>query len=242
MRQKIRKGILLILFLAFPVVMNYFSPYVPMVGAAQGLVTMSLVMFLFMGLTALFFGRAWCAWVCPVSGLHEYCLSVRDKSVPVKKLRIIRYAIFALWLGLLAAMFVLAGGIKGFRLLYLTENGISVDEPMKYIIYYAVLLILVVLNLALGRRGACHALCWMSPFLTAGYHIGRRLHLPQLRVRTRPQACTSCGKCTRICQMSLPVQESVPKMQVAASECILCGQCVDGCPGKALYMGFKNKP
>ena len=35
-RQRIRKGVILTTFLLFPIIMNYFSPYVIIDGASQG--------------------------------------------------------------------------------------------------------------------------------------------------------------------------------------------------------------
>ena len=41
LRQHIRKGIILTTFLLFPIIMNYFSPYVIIDGASQGIVNSS---------------------------------------------------------------------------------------------------------------------------------------------------------------------------------------------------------
>ncbi len=241
MKQKIRKTIILISLLIFPVTMNFLSPYVSIDGAMAGVISGSLIVFFLMFLTGILFGRAWCAWICPMAALSEFCLSINNKNVNAKKLRIIRYSIFAVWAAIIIAMFVLAGGIKGFDPLRLTETGISVDEPIKYIIYYFVLGAFLIVSLAVGKRGACHSFCWMSPFLTAGYHVGRLLKIPQLRILADKDKCIECGICNKQCPMSIDVRSSVKNEIIKTSDCILCGECVDGCKKQVLRYSFKRK-
>jgi polyferredoxin len=236
MRQRIRRIVTLIFFLLFPVTLNYFSPYVSIDGAMNGVISGSVIVFAVMFLTGIFFGRAWCAWVCPMECLSDICMTVNDRRVNAKRLKIIRYAIFGVWFAILIAMFVLAGGIRGFDPLRMTSGGISVDMPMKYIIYYLVLALYVVVSLTIGRRGACHSFCWMSPFLVAGYHFGKLLRIPQLRIVADKENCVKCGKCTKLCPMSIDVQAAAQSGAVATSDCILCGLCADECPKDVLHM------
>jgi len=236
MRQRIRRIVTLIFFLLFPVTLNYFSPYVSIDGAMNGLISGSVIVFAVMFLTGIFFGRAWCAWVCPMACLSDICMTVNDRRVNAKRLKIIRYAIFGVWFAILIAMFVLAGGIRGFDPLRMTSGGISVDMPMKYIIYYLVLALYVIVSLAVGRRGACHSFCWMSPFLVAGYHFGKLLRIPQLCIVADKENCVKCGKCTKLCPMSIDVQAAAQNGAVATSDCILCGLCADECPKDVLHM------
>jgi polyferredoxin len=63
-RQRIRKGLIIVSLLLFPVIMNYLSPYVIIDGASQGIVNGSLIVFGLQFLAALFVGRLWCGWVC----------------------------------------------------------------------------------------------------------------------------------------------------------------------------------
>jgi len=66
-------------FLLFPVTINYFSPYVIIDGASEGIVAGSFITFGTLFLGSLFFGRAFCGWVCPGAGLQEACFSISDK-------------------------------------------------------------------------------------------------------------------------------------------------------------------
>ena len=80
MRQKIRKALVIISLLLFPITLNFFSPYVPIDGAMNGIIAGSLLLFMFMFVTAIFFGRAWCSWVCPMACLSEMCQGVNNKK------------------------------------------------------------------------------------------------------------------------------------------------------------------
>jgi formate hydrogenlyase subunit 6/NADH:ubiquinone oxidoreductase subunit I len=44
----------------------------------------------------------------------------------------------------------------------------------------------------------------------------------------------SCGRCRKVCPMDID-----PVMQLHSPECIMCGQCVEACPQKALHLGIK---
>jgi len=235
----VRKTLIIIFLLLFPVTLNFLSPYVSIDGAMIGIISGSLLLFIFMFVTAIFFGRAWCGWICPMAGLSEACLSINNKNVNVKRLRIIRYFIFTVWAGILIAMFVMAGGIKGVNPLHLTENGISVDGPMKYITYYLVLALFFIVTVTVGKRGACHSFCWMSPFLVGGMALGKLLKIPRLRVKADSSLCVKCGACDKKCPMSINVSSSIKDGYINTSDCILCGECIDNCKKKVLKYSRK---
>ena len=237
-RQKIRKTLAFLALLLFPLTLNYFSPYISVTGAWMGILSASLLTFAFMLVTAVFFGRSWCAWVCPMAGISEFTNQIHPQNPDKRKLSIVRYGIFGIWFGFILLGFILAGGVRGIDPRLLNETWISVDEPAKYIIYYFVLFLLLLPNLIFGKRGSCHGLCWMSPFLEAGFHIGRLLHLPKLRILSRPESCIDCSKCDRVCPMSIPVSMDLKDGSIRTSDCILCGECVDACPKGVLRVGI----
>jgi polyferredoxin len=71
-RQKVRRTLLLISALLFPVTLNYLSPYLVIRGGFEGVLSGSALLFAGQFLTALFFGRAFCGWVCPFGTLHHF--------------------------------------------------------------------------------------------------------------------------------------------------------------------------
>jgi polyferredoxin len=243
---RLGKTLSFISFILFPVTLNFFSPYVSIDGALQGVITGSLLLFFLLYLSGIFLGRAWCSHLCPWSAPSDFLMTINNRRVDRKRLRIIRYAIFAIWITVLVLSFVFVGGIRSVNLLHLTEKGISTDQPVKFITYYMVVLLLFITTVLVGRRGACHALCWMSPFLVFGMKTGELLHLPRLRVVSNPETCVSCKACTRSCPMSIDVQSELHKGYIGSSDCILCNRCVDVCPSHVLHVrmskGISDNP
>lgn len=245
-RQKIRKGLLLGMFLIFPITMNYLSPYVIIDGASQGIVNGSLIVFSLMAVSALFVGRAWCGWLCPAGSLGELCIPINNRPVNGRRIDWIKWLIWVPWLAIIAWMAVQAGGYKAVDPLLDTQNGISVagspDRPIiiAYIIYYFVIGLFVVLSLTTGRRGGCHAICWMAPFMILGRSVGNRVGWASLRLQAAPDHCRDCMKCTTGCPMSLDVNAMVHANNMENRECILCGTCVDNCAQQAIRYSFSS--
>ncbi|MBQ9007725.1 MAG: 4Fe-4S binding protein [Clostridia bacterium] len=234
-RQKVRRIVLFISFLLFPVTIWYFSPYLIIRAASEHIVNGSCIVFLIMLIASLFLGRVWCGWLCPAGGMQECLFRCNDKPAKQGGRNNIKYVIFALWIISVIAAFLSGRKKVTTDFFYMTDHGISVSEISDYVIYYGVLLILILPALIHGRRGACHYLCWMAPFMVIGSRIGRVLHLPQLHIEAEKERCVSCGKCNQVCPMGLDVRTMTEKgTHAKCTECIQCGACVDECPGKAL--------
>ena len=243
-RQRVRMALLIISFLLFPITMNYFSPYVIIDGASQGIINGSFVTFALMFLGSLFLGRLWCGWACPAGAIGELCLPVNNRPVNLKKLDWIKWVIWLAWVGLIVAMVIMAGGYRQVNLLLDTVGGISVagdaDRPIlfTYVIYYGVVGLFVALPMLVGRRAACHSVCWMAPFMILGRTARNTAAWPALRLKADPNQCSNCKTCTTNCPMSLDVNAMVQQRQMEHSECILCGTCVDNCARKAIVYTF----
>lgn len=233
-RQAVRSSLILTSFLLMPVTLYYMSPALAIMGAAQGVVVGSLVIFGLQFLSSLVLGRAFCGWVCPGAGLQEACLTITRKPARIGRPDWVKYVIWGPWVLTIAATAVRAGGLQRLDFTFQTVGGASLGGPGSYVVYYSVLGLIVVLALSAGRRGFCHYACWMAPFMVIGTALRNALRLPGLRLRAWSERCTRCGRCTRDCPMSLPVEEMVAAGRMAHTECILCGTCVDRCPGKAI--------
>lgn len=61
-RQRVRRALLLISFLAFPITLYYFSPVLIMQSASEGVINASFLVFAAMLVASLFVGRLWCGW------------------------------------------------------------------------------------------------------------------------------------------------------------------------------------
>ena len=237
-RQSLRKGILFLSFLLFPIVMNFLSPYVSVNGSFAGIVSGSILLFLAQFISSLFLGRIFCGWICPGGGLQEACFMVNNKRIKSIKPDFVKYIIWIPWFTLIVVMFIRSLDTLTINPLYFTENGISVYAPGRYIIYYVVIGLIVVLSFAAGRRAMCHSICWMAPFMIIGRKIGTLLRFPALRLKPDTGKCNQCGICVQNCPMSLDVTAMVQKSRMENPECILCGICVDSCPRKVLRYSF----
>ncbi|KAF0092446.1 MAG: 4Fe-4S binding domain/4Fe-4S dicluster domain-containing [Fusobacteria bacterium] len=240
MRTKIRKGLVYMALLIFPLTLNYFSPYLSVMAAMEGIIAGSILVFCLMFLSGMIFGRAWCAWICPIAGLSELTNSLNGKTVRSNRLSIIRYTIFLIWFSTIIIFLVLRGGILGIDPLFMSDNIISVDGPFKYITYYLVLAIFIIPNLIIGKRASCHSICWMSPFLEAGYLIGGLLRFRQLRIISDKDKCVKCQKCNVVCPMSINVMEELSDGVIGTKDCILCGECADSCPKDVLKYAIRK--
>src|SRR5678815_2557192 len=100
-RQRLRKALIILSFLLFPIVMNFLSPYVIIDGAMNGIVNGSLVIFGLIFLSALFLGRAWCGWVCPGGGMQEIVEPINIKPVNGKRIDWIKWLIWIPWISLI---------------------------------------------------------------------------------------------------------------------------------------------
>jgi polyferredoxin len=244
-RQRVRRALLIASFIVFPIMMNYFSPYLIVDGGFAGIVTGSALVFAAMFLGSLVFGRLWCGWACPAAGIQEPLLGVNPRRVS-RRADLIKWAIWIPWVALIVFAVVRAGGYHTVDPFYGTVGGISVagdaDRPViaAYAVYLGVVLLFFGLALAVGRRGGCHTVCWMAPFMIAGRAIRNRFGWPALRLAADPAACTACGTCTRGCPMSIDVQAHVAAAAMEDTECALCGECVDGCPAKAIDWTFRG--
>ena len=245
-RQAVRRAILIASFIAFPVTMNYFSPYLIIDGGFRGIATGSAIVFASMFAGSLVFGRLWCGWACPVAGLQDPLLVVNSRRVS-RRADIVKWLIWVPWVALTVFAVVRAGGYHAVDTLYGTVGGISVagapDRPIifAYLIYFIVVLLFFGLALALGRRGGCHTVCWMAPFMISGRELRNRLGAwPALRLRANAAVCNSCGRCTNGCPMSIDVAALASAGAMEHPQCILCGSCVDSCPRDVLRYSFSS--
>ena len=240
-RQKARLTIAVVMVLLFPVIYYYFSPYLIIMGAAEGIIAGDVIAFAGLFVTSLFLGRAWCGWLCPAGATQELCSKVNGKSFNGRKRNLIKYFIWAPWISIVVIMFIQAGGIKSVDPLYQTWNGISISDLQSAIMFAVIAGAIAVFALAAGKRAACHTICWMAPFMILGRKIRNKANWPSLQLEADKTICINCKTCNRNCSMSLDVNVMVQKQAMENTECILCGNCVDGCPKHAIRYSFGKK-
>lgn len=242
-RQKIRKGIILLSFFLFPATFYYLSPVLIVQASSTGIINGSFIMFLLMFISALFFGRGYCGWVCPAAGCQESIFLAIDKKVT--RGDAIKWAIWIPWICTIVLFAIHAGGYKHIDFFYQTTYGLSIADPQSFIAYNMVLFLLIVLPaFVIGKRSFCHHICWMAPFMIIGRKAGNSIQLASLQLKAVSELCEHCHTCTESCPMSLSVEKMVHQQAMENTECILCGTCVDGCKEGAIsfHWGKCKKP
>ncbi len=170
--------------------------------------------------------------------MGEIAEPLNNRAVNPDKVAWVKWLIWIPWMSIIIWLLVRAGGYSSVNLLHLTESGISVDAPPKYIIYFIVIALFIGLAAIFGCRTGCHTICWMAPFMIIGRWIRNRLAWPSLRLVASAETCSDCKRCVYNCPMSLDVNKMVKREQMEHSECILCGNCADTCARKAIRYSF----
>lgn len=237
---KIRRVLLFVSFLLFPITQWYFSPVLPYDVGMDGIINASLIVFAILFVIGMFFGKAFCGWIMPCGGIQESCYNINNKTIHRGKKDIIKFLIWIPWIGGIIFLMIKNKDILHVNLLVEMSSGISIDEPSKYIIYYSVISIFFILSLIFGKRASCHYICWMAPFMILGRKLGNFLNLPSLKLKPDAQNCTECKQCNKVCGMGLNVTNMVKTGKMENTECMLCGECVNICKKGVIKFEFNQ--
>lgn len=238
-RQVFRKILLLISFILFPITIFYLSPVLPLMGVTKGIINASLIIFGILFILSLFLGRLFCGWICPGGAVGDICSLIYEKNK--KPVYWVKWVIWIIWICLYLYLLVLNNfNIGKIDFFFDIPSGISILNPQAIIIYYFFVTLIIILSFTVAKRGFCHYICWMAPFMIIGSKIRFLLKIPSLKLKVDKNKCISCGICNKVCPMSLDVQSMVLKENMNNIECILCGSCIDNCPKKVISYTFKS--
>jgi len=170
-------------------------------------------------LGALFLGRVYCGWVCPmetlfrpINWLYSKLRIKRLKTPAVFKNNIFRWAILVLFVMLMVA-------VKAFTIRI---------NPLLYITAFSVLVTLV-FEEEFWHRYIC-------PFGTLLSIFSRN---PLFGMRVEKTSCVSCGICQRVCPVSA-IEKEADGMKIDTSECLVCLKCKEKCPKTSItYSSLK---
>jgi ferredoxin-type protein NapH len=235
MRQKVRKGILVYSALMFPLTFFFLSPMVIVLSATAGIINGSAMVFGLLLLFSIVCSRLFCGWLCPGGAVQDYISGANNRSWNSKWKNLSKYMIWAIWFSFIVFLWIRNYPLRG-DFWYL----VNIDK--QYLIIYAIVMSVIYLfTLLTGRRGMCHSLCWMAPFMVIGEKLADFLHIPRFRLKSNPDTCVSCGKCNSNCPMGLNIAEMAKSGNIDSTECINCLACVDICPKKAISFGICRK-
>ena len=240
-RQTIRRAILIVSFLILPATLFYISPIVILMGAAEGIATGSMLLFAALAVLSLGVSRLWCGWLCPMGAWQEICSPAIKRTVKDGRRNLVKYGVTVLWLGLIAYLFVGAGGIRAVDPFYGTVNGFSITSLETLAIAGFIFLGIFAAAFVLGRRGFCRVLCPIAALMIVGRKIRNAVGWPALRLAADAGRCIDCGKCSKACPMGLDVHGRVREGDMESAECILCAACADACPEGAITYGVQGR-
>ncbi|MBD5112751.1 MAG: 4Fe-4S binding protein [Ruminococcaceae bacterium] len=238
-RQRIRRLLLIISLLLFPITLYYFSPALIINAGLNRTINGSFIVFVLMFLLSIPFGRIFCSYFCPTGGLQECAFAINEKNPKQGWRNYIKFIIWGSWLIAVVFCYFYSGEVVTINFFFETENGISVSSIQSYIIYYGIVCLVFIPSILFGKRVFCHYFCWMAPFMMLGTKLRRVLHLPGIHIKTNDQSkCISCGKCNKVCPMGIDVISETKNKKIDNTECIQCGACIDNCPKNVLTYGI----
>ena len=183
-------------------------------------------------ISSLLLKKTFCSWLCPVGTVSEYLWKLgrklfrRNFTVPRWldiPLRSLKYILMAFFVYIVVSM-----SVEALNDFLVAPFGIIADVKMLNffreigITGLAVLGSLAVLSVFI-QNFWCRFLC---PY---GALMGLVSTLSPVRIRRDAQACIDCGKCSKACPSSLPVDRLV---QIRSAECMSCMECVAVCPAE----------
>ncbi|MFC2011433.1 4Fe-4S binding protein [Chloroflexota bacterium] len=240
-RQKVRLLILFLILLTFPVTLNYFSVYLIIESAGQGVIAFAFFFWSLFAVTALFFGRAACGYICPLGAIQETKdRMVGKKLTKIKYLKLLKYVLSVAWVGAIIYAAILAGGYRQINLLYNTESGVSVDSAQGWITYWMIVLVILLPAFFIGKRGFCHYFCPWGVLNITATKIKNFFRWPSLNLKAASDKCKQCRTCDGNCPMSLEPSQMVKSGSMVNTECILCGTCVDNCPNGVIKYSWSR--
>jgi polyferredoxin len=200
-------------------------------------------------IATLLIGRAFCGWVCPFGAMHHFTGWLFDTRTTKHRIEANRYRtlyrlkyyiliamavglIGSLQIGLLDPICLVSRSMTVGVLPALNANPPAVrwfGDPRVHDLGWLIGLIFLVLLLMNPRvfRFFCRALCPLGAVLG----VLSRFALWRI-VRDRDQ-CVSCGLCRTHCEGACD-----PDIEVRASECMVCFNCLEDCPHEAVSFRF----
>jgi polyferredoxin len=158
---------------------------------------------------ALFLGRFYCGWICPmetlfrpINWLYSKLRVKRLKTPAIFKNNVFRWSILVLFLLLMVAVRIFK--IKVNLLLYITAFSV---------------LITLVFEEEFWHR-------YMCPFGTMLSLFSRK---PLFGMKVEKPPCVSCGICQNVCPVSA-IESEEDGMKIDTSECLVCLKCKESCP------------
>ncbi len=178
-------------------------------------------------------GRGFCGWACWTAAILEWMPIKENKLIPPKYTNL-RYVFFLISI-LIPIIFIFSGydyyqnHIRGDNN-FLMQTG-KFQQFLWFIagngIYYAMAVPLAFVFKK--KRAFCKIICPVSLVMKV------QTKFSVLKRKPTDKTCTECEICNRNCPMDINVMKYIiQNKNIASTECILCGICVNVCPVNAI--------
>lgn len=177
-------------------------------------------------ISTLFWGRVFCAYLCPLGTLSEAIYYVRGKA---KRLAIPRYIdrhlLRAKFIVFAVTVFLV---ISGFAWAFIRFCPMFLTSLIPSIALSGVihLTLLAILSIALERFW-CRYLCPFAALMIIYMKVGNLFGIKRMKVKRNLERCVDCGFCIKSCPMNIDLSESE---YINNYECIVCMKCANSCP------------
>ena len=208
------------------------------IDAINGSFGIAAIFWLVILIGTIFGGRFLCGWLCVFASVQENADTILtatgNKSKTKKHLNsvFIYIAAFIFW-GSIVFNIIMNINNLTFNIYSGTANPIS--NIWIFIGALITILPLVMFFIFLwGSRFFCRTVC----------PIGGLLQLYSkfsfLKIKIDQDKCTDCSACSKNCQMDVKIDTYIKagKTSIKDGDCIVCGDCIDICPKKALKFGI----
>ncbi|HHH39190.1 MAG TPA: 4Fe-4S binding protein, partial [Sedimenticola sp.] len=192
-------------------------------------------------LITFFFGRIWCAYICPVGGFPELVSRMLGDRWKIEFRWLpqipIRYGYFITYLLLLPMAGVSACTLCNFITVPRLFQALSGDwQGLAYILSAVGVVNLGLLFLlgffAAKGRAYCQFLCPIGAIDALVNRLGARFHFVR-RIRVERNRCTGCNECARQCMCG--AIRMVDRIAVVDQlSCMSCHECADVCDWGAI--------
>jgi len=196
-------------------------------------------------ISTFFFGRIWCAYICPVGGFPELVSrtlndrwKIEYRSLPQVP---IRYGYFAVYVLLMPTLGISACTLCNFITvprLFEAFSGAFGDNMRGFAFIFSTIgLVNLALLLLLGffankGRAYCQFLCPIGAMDALVNRVGAKLRFTR-RIRVERDRCTGCNICARNCMTG--AIKMVDRIAVVDQlSCMSCHECVDVCDWHAI--------
>lgn len=184
---------------------------------------------------AIFAGRAFCSWVCPVNMVTDLANYLRrklgfnqiQKRQPAT--RNMRY-----WVIALSLILSLSFGVTAFEFISpisMLHRGIIFGLGFGW----AAIVIIFLFDLFVLKNGWCGHICPLGGF----YSLISRYSL--IRVQHVEEKCTLCMKCKEVCpENEVLFMVGKSSGQILMGECTNCARCIEVCDDDAMHFSIRN--